>query len=170
MDRSHLDLGWVDSAAVESFGEPGGRTFRILASTPSGSVSVWLEKYQVALLAPALEELLEKTPRGESIAQAGEPSLRGDLEVKAGSLALGYDGAANAFQLEASDLEESPMNIDSVQFRTGRESVERMLDQTRDILAASRPRCPLCGTPLTGEPHFCPESNGHSKTAQIEND
>lgn len=168
MDKSHLDLGWVNSAAVESFGEPGRRTFRILASTPNGSVSVWLEKYQIALLAPALEELLDKTPQTESAAESEDTSLRGDLDVKAGSLALGYDGTAGAFRIEVSDLAESPMSIESIQFCTGRDSVERMLDQARDILAGSRPRCPLCGTPLNGEPHFCPESNGHSETARIE--
>lgn len=170
MSTSRLDLGWVDSVAVESFGEPGQRTFRMLITTAEGELSVWLEKYQIALLAPALEELLAKTPvtEGEPVHDVGR--LRGELEVRAGALALGYDTENRAFQIEVSDLLEPPMSLESIDFLLGRAALESMLEDTREILAASRPRCPLCGTPLDGEPHFCPDSNGHSKTAQIDAD
>jgi hypothetical protein len=31
-------------------------------------------------------------------------------------------------------------------------------------VAAGRPRCPYCHSPIEPEGHVCPRSNGHSKT------
>jgi hypothetical protein len=38
-----------------------------------------------------------------------------------------------------------------------------MASEIDGIVAGSRPRCVLCGAPLTGEPHFCPQQNGHAR-------
>ena len=41
-----------------------------------------------------------------------------------------------------------------------------------EVVAAGRPRCPLCHTPLSapGMPHFCPPTNGHQKLAVDDED
>lgn len=163
MDTRRLELGLVAGLSVQSFGEPGQRTFRILAETPQGTVSIWLEKEQVVMLGSAVDEILirVRAPQATDPATDGDSSFFGDLEVRAGSLALAYDGGRDGFTIEAGDF-MSALPLDSISLLADRGQLEDIRRQIEDIVAASRPRCVLCGTPLTGEPHFCPQSNGHA--------
>ena len=154
---------------AESFGEPGRRTFRMLARTTEGRVSLWLEKEQVVMLGSAITELLERVPtqRGNEPSASSSAGFVGELEVKVGSLEIGYDAAEDGFTVEASDF-ASPFELSSINLVATRDHLLQVREQIDQIVAASRPRCPLCGTPLTGEPHFCPESNGHARLARTE--
>lgn len=158
-----MDLGLVARLTVESFGEPGSRTFRIHAETAEGTVSLWLEKEQVAGLANALEELLARVapPRGSAPRDATRSTFLGDLDVKVATLAVGYDPEVDAFTLTGSEF-LTDLPVDRVSLLADRAQIEGARDQSEEIVAAGRPRCVLCGTPLSGEPHFCPESNGHT--------
>jgi len=167
VQQRRLDLGRVETLVVESFGEPGQRTFRILAGTSDGQVSLWLEKEQVVMLGNAISELLSRVSEGE--APSPEPArvdhLTGDLEVKIGSLAVGFDVDQHAFSIEASDF-ESPFQIDTIALLVSRGQLVAAEEMIETIVSASRPRCLLCGRPLTDEPHFCPPSNGHTQVVQ----
>jgi uncharacterized repeat protein (TIGR03847 family) len=163
VDTHRLDLGLVAGLSVQSFGEPGQRTFRVLAETSEGTVSLWLEKEQIAMLGGAVEELLTRVvaPRALDPRPDASGTFVGDLEVRVGALALGYDTARNGFTIEATEF-SSQLPLDEILLLADRRQLEDVRDQVQEILAASRPRCVLCGTPLTGEPHFCPQSNGHA--------
>ncbi len=156
-----MDLGLVTDLVAEAFGEPGNRTFRLMAETAEGAVSLWLEKEQIVALGSALEELLERISGGQAPVVAPTPVFVGELEVRVGSLTLAFDGDRGGFVIEASDF-ISPFDFESIRFMTSREHLRRVEEQIERIVAAGRPRCPLCGTPLSGEPHFCPPSNGHA--------
>jgi uncharacterized repeat protein (TIGR03847 family) len=163
VENQELHLGLVDDFEAQSFGEPGQRTFRLLARTPEAQVSLWLEKEQLAMLGPALEELLVRVPasRGVHPKPAMAAVLQGDLEVRVGALAVGYDGERDSFTLEAGEF-ASPLSITAIHLLITRDQCGRVRDQIDEIVRSGRPRCPLCGRPLTGGPHFCPESNGHA--------
>lgn len=163
MNSQRLELGRVDDVHVESFGEPGQRTFRIRVEKLGGTLSLWLEKFQVEMLGVAVDELLARTASGEPTGEA-DPGITflGDLEVRVGSLAIGYDADQKVFQIETSEF-ESAFDLESIVFQTSREQISVVRSEIENIVAASRPRCVLCGTPLTGEPHFCPEQNGHAR-------
>lgn len=152
---------------AESFGEPGQRTFRVIARTGEGSVSLWLEKQQLAMLGSALEDLLSRTPSDfdATPGDGGASGFVGELEVRVGSLAVGFDPEAGDFSLEAGDF-TSALGLSSVSLRAGRDQVESLERDISEIVARSRPRCPLCGQPLTDGPHFCPESNGHATVSE----
>jgi uncharacterized repeat protein (TIGR03847 family) len=158
-----LDLGLVARLTVESFGEPGRRTFRIFAETSEGALSLWIEKEQVIGLANALDELLTRVtpPRGTQPTANSRSAFLGDLEVKVATLAVGYDPEVDAFTLTGSEF-LTDLPVERVSLFADRSQLEEVKTQSEEIVAAGRPRCVLCGTPLTGEPHFCPESNGHS--------
>lgn len=164
MDNERLSLGLVSNVRAESFGEPGSRTFRVLAETPAGHVSLWLEKEQIVMLGSAIEELLGRVPDalGTRPQSEAEGTFVGEMEVKVGSLAIGYSADQAGFTMEASDF-TSPFPIKSIDFLATRDQFDGMRDQIDNIVSASRPRCMLCGTPLAGGPHFCPESNGHAQ-------
>lgn len=163
MDKQRLDLGLVAGLSVESFGEPGRRTFRVHAATPEGDVSLWLEKEQVVMLGTAVNELLDRiaAPRAVEPQVDGGSTFVGELEVRVGSLSLGYDSSCDGFTLEAAEF-VSALPVESIVLTADRRQLEEVSEQVEAIVAASRPRCVLCGTPLTGEPHFCPPSNGHA--------
>ena len=46
--------------------------------------------------------------------------------------------------------------------QANREQMQALSRQALEVVAAGRPRCPLCNTPLTGPTHWCPRSNGHA--------
>ncbi len=169
MNDGRLDIGQVERIEAESFGEPGQRTFRVVAHTHQGTVSLWLEKQQLAALGSALTDLLERTPASVEYAGARTEAsgIVGDLEVHVGTLALGYDANDGMFTLEASDF-TSPFELTGIAIRVQREQIESLNSDIASIVSRSRPRCPLCGQPLTGGPHFCPESNGHATVAYSE--
>lgn len=166
MDNQRLDLGLVDRLRAETFGEPGSRTFRLLAETGNGlgSISLWLEKEQLVVLGSALEQLLERvkptdglTPRSDRLG-----TFEGELEVRVGSMAVGFNELEGGFEFEVGDL-VSDTGWSGIRVLARRQDIEETKRQIDEIVAGSRPRCVLCGRPLTGEPHFCPESNGHAE-------
>ena len=149
---------------MESFGQPGQRTFRILAETPDGRISVWLEKEQIVVLGSAIDDLLARVldDAHADSEPAAFATFVGELEVKAGALAIGFDPQLAQFSVEASDF-ESAFELDALAFALTRRQFVALREQIADIVSRSRPRCVLCGTPLTGDTHFCPPSNGHAK-------
>ena len=150
---------------AEAFGDPGQRTFRLLAETDDGRVSLWLEKEQVVMLGTAIQEVLGRVPhdQGDSPESDILRSFMGELEVKVGSLAIGYDVDHAGFSIESGNF-QSAFTLSSITLLASRQQFERVGEEIQEIVARGRPRCALCGTPLTGEPHFCPESNGHLDT------
>lgn len=164
MENQHLDLGFVEAIVAEAFGEPGQRTFRLLVESGGARISLWVEKEQVVMLGSALDELLDpaRGKRDETPSHGAMQSFTGDLEVEIGSLSLGYDRERKAFALEAGDF-SSPFDLETITCLATRDQLSRMREQIEQIVAAGRRRCLLCGTPLTGAPHFCPESNGHAR-------
>jgi uncharacterized repeat protein (TIGR03847 family) len=167
VDDRRLDLGPVESVRAESFGEPGQRTFRLLAQTAEGTVALWLEKQQLAMLGAALEDLLERTPEGTAASAGGLESsgFVGDLEVRVGSLAVGFDPEEEAFSLEAADFTSS-LGLSGITMYARRDQFVELEQEISEIVSRSRPRCLLCGQPLTPGPHFCPESNGHAQVSE----
>jgi len=165
VDSRSIELGPVPRVAVESFGEPGRRTFRIFAETADGSVSLWLEKEQIVGLVAAVEQLLESVPApsGEEPHAGAGSRFIGDFDVKVASLSVGYEPRRNGFTITGSDF-LADLPVESVTMLASRSQLSELLEQAEEIVAAGRPRCVLCGTPLTGEPHFCPPSNGHAHT------
>jgi uncharacterized repeat protein (TIGR03847 family) len=162
-----LDLGPVESVRAESFGEPGQRTFRLLAQTGEGIVSLWLEKQQLAMLGAALEDLLGRTPHQQTgtVADPDSSGFVGELEVRVGSLAVGFDPEGAGFSLEAADF-TSALGLNSIVLNARREQFAQLEHEISEIVSQSRPRCPLCGQPLTSDSHFCPESNGHARVGE----
>lgn len=165
VDTPRLDLGVVSAVHAESFGEPGQRTFRLLAETHDGTVSLWLEKEQIVMVGNAIEELLRRTPESHDHSLTlTEGAFRGELEVRAGSLAIGYDPELDAYSIEASDF-VTAFELASIAMLARRSDFEGLAEEIASIVAGSRPRCPLCHSPLAGQtPHFCPPSNGHTQS------
>jgi uncharacterized repeat protein (TIGR03847 family) len=166
MDNESVDLGLVDRLEAESFGEPGNRTFRLVARTSDGkgAVSLWLEKEQLVMLGSALEQLLDRVNPHDGIQPESDAPghFHGELEARVGSMSVGYDESLGGFELQAADL-VSDTGITAIRVLARRSDIEETKEQIEAIVAAGRPRCVLCGRPMGDQPHFCPESNGHAE-------
>lgn len=177
MDDVRYDFKSVTRLEAEALGQPGQRTFRLIAASDRGETAVlWIEKEQLQALGEAIDRLLAQVgPRRTRRLDAGPQPPRPvaalldppTVEFKIGQLGLGYDVEENRCLLIAHDIEElsegsSPVLrclISQGQFR-------HLSEQIASIMASGRPLCPMCGLPLSDSPHFCPPSNGHLKRAE----
>jgi len=167
-------------------GQPGERTFYLQASGGGRTVSVALEKVQVAVLAERLEELLEEVRRrgaGDVPPPASHPledtaplDAPVEEEFRVGTMGLAWDGEDGLVVVEAlaqqdpdaetpeveplADAEEGP---DALRVRFTAEAARAFVHRAERVVAAGRPPCPLCSLPLDPEGHICPRQNGHRR-------
>src|SRR6266545_4620436 len=108
MESAEHDFGRALSIDAEAVGQPGQRRFRLLVRSTSSSISVWMEKQQLAGIGTWFEEVLERLDREHPSSEpdveplaAGEP----ELELRASQIGLGYDENEEAFTLHAFDAQ-----------------------------------------------------------------
>ncbi len=160
-------------------GQPGDRTFYLQASGGGRTVSVALEKGQVALLAEKLTELLEEVRRRGIDVPAGPPREIEDVapldqpvevEFRVAALALGFEvdpglviveAQAQADGEEAADIgDDDEDGPDTLRVRIPPRTALSFVTRAARVVAAGRPPCPLCGLPLDPAGHVCPRMNG----------
>jgi uncharacterized repeat protein (TIGR03847 family) len=172
-----------DRFVAGTVGQPGDRTFYLQASGGGRTVSVALEKTQVAILAERLDELLEEVRRrgvGEvpvvaprELEDTAPLDVPVEEEFRVGALGLAWDGEANQVVIEAlapteddaevemlTDDEDGP---DALRVRISADAARAFVVRAQRVVAAGRPPCPLCALPLDPEGHICPRQNGHRR-------
>lgn len=173
-----------DRFVADALGEPGRRTFYLQASRGPRTVSVLLEKTQVAALVGQLATLLDiLRGRGVEIPTSLSETERDrdplvvpvSEEFRAGTISLGWDGVnrtividvyevsdADEAEEEAGEPEEAPDDArDVLSVRVAPEGVLTFMERAAEAVSAGRPPCPFCGEPLNPEGHLCPRRNGH---------
>jgi uncharacterized repeat protein (TIGR03847 family) len=130
---------------------------------------LWLEKEQLQALGLAVDQLL--TPVKAVWSRTGEPTAtpsgrpfdgQASFELQVSRLGLGFDEESKTFIIVAHDEGSDPDDPPTFRCRCSRSQLTRLSESIAAVTASGRPRCPLCGNPLDGSPHFCPGSNGHS--------
>ena len=160
------DMGDVDEIDVESQGQPGQRTFRLLAERGNETASLWLEKEQLQALGLIIDQHVARLTRGSGAQETALLTLaarfpsRSTIDFKVGRMALGYDAEHHKFVLSAYDIEDPEQEKPRFACSAGRAQVAALSSKIMEVVAAGRPRCPLCGAPIDGK-HVCPGSNGH---------
>jgi uncharacterized repeat protein (TIGR03847 family) len=160
-----------------TIGQPGERTFYLQASGGGRTVSVVLEKVQVAALAERLGDLLDEAHRrldaevpeidpDEVDVEPLETPL--DEEFRVGTLGLAWDAADSTVIVEATatapDEEEVPEEeLDVLRVRLTPAETRAFVARAERIVAAGRPPCPFCGLPLDAAGHICPRQNGYRR-------
>lgn len=161
------DLGPVDEIDAEAIGEPGRRTFRILAERGDTIASLWLEKEQLQALGMIMEQQLARLGRRRGkeplpiLSLASRFTGRAAIDFKVGRMAVGYDERRGVFVVTAHEIED-PMSTEPAFTCTATApQVAALAEKIARVVAAGRPRCPLCGAPVEG-PHVCPLANGRA--------
>ena len=78
-------------------------------------------------------------------------------------MALGYNTEARKFVFTAYDIEDPGETSPRLSCTAGQSQVAALSIKIMEVVAAGRPRCPLCGAPMEGK-HVCPAANGHVQT------
>jgi uncharacterized repeat protein (TIGR03847 family) len=169
MARQRHDFDVVRRIESDAVGQPGSRRFRLIVENDSETAFLWLEKEQLQALGLAVDQLLtpvkplwsrEEAPAGRR--RSSEGTGRASVEVQVARLGLGFDEATKLFILIAHDPETNAEDPPTFQCRCTRAQLSQLSESIAGVTSAGRPRCPVCGSPLDGSPHFCPGSNGHS--------
>jgi uncharacterized repeat protein (TIGR03847 family) len=175
MPRQVFEFEPPDRFVAGTVGQPGDRTFYLQASGSGRTVSVALEKVQVALLAERLGDLLDEArrrlgadvpddvPELEDAAPLDAPV---DEEFRVGTLGLAWDGDTATVVIEATadgEDEEPEEDRDLLRVRISAASARAFVSRAERVVAAGRPPCPLCGLPLDPSGHICPRQNGYRR-------
>jgi uncharacterized repeat protein (TIGR03847 family) len=165
---------------AQSIGEPGHRTFRLMVESDDGrAAALWVEKEQLQALGLAVEQMLAEfqgkftnRPPRQPPAETFPPNPTVDFKV--GRLALGQDESELetgpryvllVYDLEGSGTseEEEPSQPATFACRATRDQLRALSRNIAEVVAAGRPRCPLCGEPMDPKQpsHGCVRANGH---------
>jgi len=165
------ELGPVDHITVGAIGEPGQRIFLLQGSDGEQVVSLIIEKEQARALANAIEQFLDDLEDERELPPAiadDVPSealtLRRPVQAlfRVGQIGLGYDPEHDLVVVAVRELSFGDDDEPSlVRFWTTRTQLAALARHARQVIAAGRPICPLCGRPIDPKGHFCPRSNGH---------
>ncbi|HEY3262016.1 MAG TPA: DUF3090 domain-containing protein [Pseudonocardiaceae bacterium] len=173
-----------DRFIAGTVGEPGDRSFYLQAVEDARTVSVLLEKQQVAVLAERLAALLDEVHRrfGAEV-PSSPPDEQVDVEplavpveeeFRVGTMGLGWDAESRSVVVELlavteeeidesvvlDDTEEGP---DAVRVFLTPVQARAFAVRAEQVVTAGRPPCPLCAEPLDPEGHICPRQNGYRR-------
>jgi uncharacterized repeat protein (TIGR03847 family) len=165
---------------AEAIGEPGHRTFRLLVESDDGrAAALWVEKEQLQALGLAVEQLLAEFQGRLMGRPAKQPPVESfppnpTIDFKVGRLALGQDESELetgpryvllVYDIEGSGSseEEEPTQPATFACRATRDQLRSLSKNIAEVVAAGRPRCPLCGEPMESreKPHGCVRTNGY---------
>ena len=179
--REITDHGRPDRFVAGTIGLPGERTFYLQSRSGKQTVTVVLEKEQVALLAEKLEEMLAEVGRIDPVVQA-EADVDADLDplelpvieaFRVGAFGIGWDTASHQVVLEihavseggdvpdiGDDDADGPATL-RVWLSAG--DARAFAKRANSLVAAGRPPCPFCHLPLDPGGHICPRANGYRR-------
>jgi uncharacterized repeat protein (TIGR03847 family) len=177
-----------DRFVTGTVGEPGDRTFYLQASEDVRTVSVAIEKQQVAVLAERLGSLLEEVANrfGADIPEDAPAELVDvdplevplEEEFRVGTMGLGWDAESSAVVIELlaitegevdetvvlDDTDEGP---DAVRVFLSPVAARAFAERADRVINAGRRPCPLCGEPLDPAGHICPRQNGYRRDVDV---
>ncbi len=156
-----FEIGQVESFTTGTVGPKGQRTFFLQAIADGQTVSLKLEKQQVAAMADHLQNLLADLPEIEAQDWTSAPSLIEPVEPMwaVGAMGAMYDNGSDNIVVMAEEIVEDPdlENAATATFLLGRAQTLAFIERAREVIEAGRPPCQWCGRPLNhGEDGFCP--------------
>jgi uncharacterized repeat protein (TIGR03847 family) len=170
-----IEFDPVDALGAGAFGQPGARTFVIQARKGDATLSVLVEKEQVALLAAEAQQFLDRIAEDEpeepgtfvEITTSG-PVEEDEPLFRARLIGIGYDPDRHLVLIElreaAADEDEPPPAPEETEGHVARlyatrAQVRAMAEHGVMSVEAGRPKCPLCDFPMDPTGHICPRWN-----------
>jgi uncharacterized repeat protein (TIGR03847 family) len=150
-------------------GQPGNRTFFVQAVERGITVTLKLEKTQVAALAQYMAELLadlqpvpdEEIPDDLDLV---EPAI---AEWVVGTIGVAFDENRDRMVVTFQELVDTDEDGDPIgepaltTVTVTRSQSMAFVRRAAELVAGGRPPCTLCGRPMDAEGHVCIKTNGH---------
>ena len=168
-----FDLTAPHHFTAGTIGEPGQRVFFVQAAEGTATVTLKVEKTQVAALAQYLAELLADLP------PVPDDEVPADLELLeptvaewiVGTIGVAFDEVRDRMVVTFQELqvvEESDEPIlepdetaSLATFVVTRGQALGFVRRAAQLVSSGRPPCTLCGRPLDPQGHVCIKTNGH---------
>jgi uncharacterized repeat protein (TIGR03847 family) len=161
-------------------GQPGSRAFFLQARAQGRLTTVSLEKFQVAVLADRLDELLDEVLRRSGgiapVPAVAPPDLADEApldqpimeDFRVGTMALAWDPDSELVIIEAQEMgeeDEALLGAEAedpavLRVRITPAAARAFSKRALDLVSSGRPPCPLCGLPINVDGHVCPRQNG----------
>lgn len=175
-----LEFDPVDRISAGALGSPGDRRFLIQAARGDATLTVVVEKEQVAMLSARLVQLLsaieDELPEEGDASPAEVPPVQDLPELfRARMMRLGFDPGRDMVVLElfedvpegveeASDVDElEDGGLEEaghlVRLYATRPQMRLVAARGAEAVAAGRQTCPLCRLPMDPDGHDCPSKN-----------
>ena len=162
----------VDAFTTGAVGRPGSRVFYLQARHDGRRVAVKCEKQQVAAIAQYLAKALNDLPPPDDKPVAGALELVEPVEQAfvLGPIGLGYDRATDRLVVQLDEVifaEEDDDDLDDLDNVDGghirlyvtRGQASSFVERAEQVVAAGRPDCRWCGSPIDPDGHPCPRMN-----------
>jgi uncharacterized repeat protein (TIGR03847 family) len=156
-----FDLGDLERFTVGTVGPVGRRVFLLQCSSGAVTLTVKVEKQQVAVLAEYLVRLLGDLPHPEEVPEDLELDDAGEPRWVVGTLGVSYDEDNDRIVLVAEELVAEGEDGDVARCAITRAQAAAFAIRATSLVEAGRPPCPMCGLPLDPAGHECPRTNGH---------
>ncbi len=156
-----FDLGDLERFTVGTVGPVGRRVFLLQCASGAVTLTVKVEKQQVAVLAEYLVRLLGDLPRAEEVPEDLELDDAGEPRWVVGTLGVSYDEDSDRIVLVAEELVAEGEDGDVARCAVTRAQAAAFAIRATSLVEAGRPPCPMCGLPLDPAGHECPRTNGH---------
>jgi uncharacterized repeat protein (TIGR03847 family) len=166
--KEHYEFDEVELLSPFAVGAPGKRTFFLALGQKDNWLLIWLEKEHLEALALGIEQLLftlsrervtfpkesEGSPLSDEVPE-GLPSA--ELEIV--QMTLGYKQERATIDLLVQRSGSQEQNPSEVLCRATVAQLKNLRRRARNIWAAGRPLCKLCGGPIDPTGHICPRLN-----------
>lgn len=156
-----FDLGDLDRFTVGAVGPVGRRIFLLQCSSGAVTLTVKVEKQQVAVLAEYLVRLLGDLPQPDEVPEDLDLDDATEPRWVVGTLGVSYDEENDRIVLVAEELVAEGEDGDVARCAVTRAQAAAFAIRATSLVEAGRPACPMCGLPLDPAGHECPRTNGH---------
>jgi len=155
------DIDRPERFSVGTVGPVGDRLFLLHCTQGTLSLTVKVEKNQIAILASYLARIVRKLGRPGELPE----DLDFDTELEpawvVGTIGVSYDEDSDRLVVVVEELVPDEEDGEVVRIAVTKEQAAAFAIRATQLVEAGRPPCPLCGLPLDPSGHDCPRTNGH---------
>lgn len=160
-----IEFGTATAIDAQTFGQPGQRTFRLrIIGSTRRLAHLWVEKQHLQALDLALMQALAQLNYHD---EPQEPPAdfpdQAAHEFRVGRMAIGLDQSDGTVLLHAFQLGDEEEAEPTLQVRLRPNQCAALDLRLKEIIAAGRPICRLCGASIDPTGHACVRANGHSR-------
>ena len=174
MTSQQWSFNQPDRFIVGTIGAPGEREFYFQIRQKNILVSLATEKSQAAALAERITTIIREIKKSAPLSVINpaptddQPlELPLDSEFAVGAIGIAFDPSLLeieiSFRAEDADETEDEGTSPVVEIHLDLSMAQAFAQRTMALVAAGRPLCPFCISPIDPRGHLCPRANGYRR-------